>query len=207
MNNMIIKGCEEAGIAVFSSRHTYALNQWLEERMENFYPLQQGYDEKSRQSKTVQYPQSNAVNLPDAVKGDKQDKWALVSLSSDDFADMKEWDIGFSEAFPLTMANIEKNTTIPGLIIFSQRALPLAGWMSGLELGYLRLEKSQYPKICLETGVSDSWIVANLTDKATLAEGENFEKAKKQANGVHFLAVQSSPESESFAAFWLLLDN
>jgi hypothetical protein len=207
MNNMIIKGCEEAGIAVFSSRHTYALNQWLEERMENFYPLQQGYDEKSRQSKTVQYPQSNAVNLPDAVKGDKQDKWALVSLSSDDFADMKEWDISFSEAFPLTMANIEKNTTIPGLIIFSQRALPLAGWMSGLELGYLRLEKSQYSKICLETGVSDSWIVANLTDKATLAEGENFEKAKKQANGVHFLAVQSSPESESFAAFWLLLDN
>ncbi|WP_373479969.1 Tab2/Atab2 family RNA-binding protein [Geminocystis sp.] len=207
MNNMIIKGCEEAGIAVFSSRHTYALNQWLEERMENFYPLQKGYDEKSRQSKTVQYPQSNAVNLPDAVKGDKQDKWALVSLSSDDFADMKEWDIGFSEAFPLTMANIGKNTTIPGLIIFSQRALPLAGWMSGLELGYLRLEKSQYSKICLETGVSDSWIVANLTDKATLAEGENFEKAKKQANGVHFLAVQSSPESESFAAFWLLLDN
>jgi hypothetical protein len=207
MNNMIIKGCEDAGIAVFPSRHTYALNQWLEERMDNFYPQQQGYDEKARQSSTVQYPQSNAINLPDALKGDKKDQWALVSLSADELADMKEWDIGFGEAFPLTMANIKPDTIIPGLIIFSQRALPLAGWMSGLELGYLRLEKSQFPKICLETGVSDSWILANLTDKATLAEGEGFESAKKQANGVHFLAVQSSPESESFAAFWLLLDN
>jgi hypothetical protein len=79
--------------------------------------------------------------------------------------------------------------------------------MSGLELGYLRLEKGQFSKICLETAVSDSWILANLTDKATLTEGENFEKAKKQAHGVHFLAVQSSPESESFAGFWLLKDN
>ncbi|MBL1210394.1 Tab2/Atab2 family RNA-binding protein [Geminocystis sp. GBBB08] len=207
MNNMIIKGCEEAGIAVFSSRHTYALNQWLEERMNNFYPQQQGYDEKAQQSKTVQYPQSNAINLPDAVKGDKKDKWALVSLCASDLAQMKEWDIAFGEAFPLVMANIKPEMRIPGLIIFSKRALPLAGWMSGLELGYLRLEKSQFPKISLETGVSDSWILANLTDKATLGEGENFEKAKKQANGVHFLAVQSSLESESFAGFWLLLDN
>lgn len=207
MNNMIIKGCEDAGIAVFPSRHTYALNKWLEERNDNFYPQQQGYDEKAKPSNTVQYPQSNSINLPDAVKGDKQDKWALVSLLASDLADMKEWDIGFGEAFPLEIANINSDTKIPGLIIFSQRALPLAGWMSGLELGYLRLEKTNFPKICLETAVSDSWIVANLTDKTTLAEGENFEKAKKQANGVHFLAIQSSPESESFAGFWLLKDN
>lgn len=206
MNNMIIKGCELAEIPVFSSRHTYALNQWLEERSHNFYPQETGYDEKSAQTTSVQYPQNNAVNLPDAVKGDKQDKWALVTLSAKDFAEMTEWDIAFGEAYPLSMANITPDTIIPGLIIFSVRSLPLAGWMSGLELGYLRLEKSEFSKICLETGVSDSWILANLTDKATLAEGEGFEKAKKQAHGVHFLAVQTSPESESFAGFWLLLD-
>ncbi|MGF1490314.1 MAG: Tab2 family RNA-binding protein, partial [Prochloraceae cyanobacterium] len=37
------------------------------------------------------------------------------------------------------------------------------------------------------------------------AEAKGFEAAKEKANGVHFLAVQSSPESESFAGFWLLL--
>jgi hypothetical protein len=172
--------------------------------MTNFYPQQGNYDEKAMQSLSVQYPISNPVSLPDAVKGDKKDKWALVTLAASAFAEMSEWDISFGEAFPLSMAKIEAEQKIPGLIIFSQRALPLAAWLSGLELGYLRLEKGNFPCICLETGVSDSWILANLTDKQTLMEAEGFETAKQQANGVHFLAVQSSPESESFAAFWLL---
>lgn len=205
MNNMILKGCEDAGIPAFASRHTYILNQWLEERMRSYYPLQEGYDEKATIAASVQYPQTNPVNLPDALKGDKKDKWALVTLKAEELQEMSEWDIGFSEAFPLKIANITPETTIPGLIIFSSRALPLAGWMSGLELGYLRLEKGEYPQICLETGVSDSWVLVNLTDKNTLAEAEGFEIAKKQGNGVHFLAIQSSPESQSFEAFWLLL--
>ena len=102
------------------------------------------------------------------------------------------------------MLNIKPETKIPGLIMFSQRALPLAAWMSGLELCYLRFEEGDFAKICLETGVSESWIVANMTDDQTFAEAKGFDKAKKQANGVHFLAIQSSPESESFAGFWLL---
>jgi hypothetical protein len=56
----------------------------------------------------------------------------------------------------------------------------------------------------LETGASDSWILAILRDPALLAEAQNFEQAKQKAQGIHFLAVQSSPESESFAGFWLL---
>lgn len=206
MNNMILKGCESAGIPAFASRHTYILNQWLEERMRSYYPLQKGYDEKATISASVQYPQTNPVNLPDALRGDKKDKWALVTLKAQDLEEMPEWDIGFGEAFPLNIVNINPETTIPGLIIFSSRALPLAGWMSGLELGYLRLETGEYPRICLETGVSDSWILVNLTDKNTLAEAEGFETAKKQAKGVHFLAIQSSPYSQSFEAFWLLLE-
>lgn len=206
MNNMILKGCEEAGIPAFPSRHTYLLHQWLEERMRSYYPLQKGYDEKATLSGVVQYPQTNPVDLPDALKGDKKDQWALVTLKAKDLEEMPEWDIGFGEAFPLKIAHVTGETTIPGLIIFSSRALPLAAWMSGLELGYLRLEPGEYPRICLETGVSDSWVLINLTDKNTLAEAEGFENAKKQANGVHFLAIQSSPESQSFEAFWLLLE-
>lgn len=207
MNNMILKACEDVGIPAFPSRHTYALNYWLQERMTNFYPQQEGFDEKAMQSLSVQYPVSNAVNLPDAVRGDKKDKWALVSLEAEALQEMSEWEIAFSEAFPLSLAKINENTKIPGLIIFSQRALPLSAWMSGLELGYLRLDKGDFPRICLETGVSDSWILANLTDKQTLAEGEGFDSTKKQADGVHFLAVQSSPESQSFEAFWLLKED
>ena len=206
MNNMIVKSCEDLGIPVFPSRHTYTLNQWIEQRIKSFYPQQEGYDKNVRAAISIQYPQTNPVNLPDALKGDKKDKWALVTLPASDLQEMNEWEISFSEAFPLDMFHIKPETKIPGLLIFSSRALPLAAWMSGLELGYLRLEKGRFPHICLETGVSDSWILANLTDEATIMEAQGFEQAKQDAQGVHFLAIQSSPDAESFAAFWLFID-
>lgn len=204
MNNMITKACEDAGIPASPSRRTYALDRWLEERMENYYPQQPGYDSKSANSASVLYPAMNAIPLPDAVKGDKKDKWAFVSLEASAFAEMKDWDIAFGEAFPLELGGIAPETKIPGLIIFSDRATPLGGWMSGLEMGFLMFEGGDRPVIRLETGASDSWILANLTNPQTLAEGKEFEEAKKKARGVHFLAVQSNPQSESFAGFWLL---
>jgi hypothetical protein len=204
MNNMIIKSCEDAGIPASASRRTYTLENWLEERFQDFYPKQEGYDEKSANSASVQYPAMNAVALPDAVRGDKGDRWAFVTLEAEAFAEMNEWDISFKEAFPLSMMGVNPEAKIPGLIMFSQRAIPLAAWLSGLELGFLHLEEGKFPRIVLETGASDSWILANLTQEQILKEAIAFEDQKKNANQVHFLAIQSHPESEAFAGFWLL---
>ncbi|MGK7943201.1 MAG: Tab2/Atab2 family RNA-binding protein [Microcystaceae cyanobacterium] len=204
MNNMITKGCEDAGLVPLPSRRTLALNRWIEERMKDVYPNQDGYDEKAAKSASVQYPQSNPVPLPDAVRGDQGDRWALVSLELSALQDLNEWDIGFSEALPINEMGITPDTRIPGLLIFSPRALPLAAWMSGLDLAYLTVEKGSRPILRLETGMSESWVLANVTDSKTLAEAEGFEKAKKAANGLHFLGVQSNPDQESFAGFWLL---
>ena len=117
---------------------------------------------------------------------------------------MNDWDIGFEESFALSLLDIAPDTIIPGLIIYSPRATPLAAWMSGLEMGYLNLEKNPLPQLRLETGLSDSWTLINLTNKETVKQAEDFAKAKQKANGVHFLAVQTSPESEAFAGFWML---
>ena len=206
MNNMITKACEDAGIAAIPSRRTYALAQWLEKRMASVYPNETGYDAKAANSASVKYPPLNAIPLPDAVRGDKSDRWAFVSLEAAAFNEMSEWDISFGEAFPLSLVNISSETKIPGLIFFSPRANPLAAWMSGLEMGYLQLEITSRPRLRLETGSSDSWILANMTNPQTLSEAKDFEASKKQAQGVHFLAVQSSPDSQSFAGFWLLKD-
>ena len=206
MNNMIIKACEDAGITAIPSRRTYTLEQWLETRMESVYCQETGYDAKAANSASVKYPPLNAIPLPDAVRGDKNDRWAFVSLEASAFAEMSEWDINFGEAFPLSLANVSPETKIPGLIFFSPRANPLAAWMSGLEMGYLQLEMTSRPRLRLETGSSDSWILANMTNPQTLSEAKGFEASKKKAQGVHFLAVQSAPDSESFAGFWLLKD-
>ena len=204
MNNMIVKACDDLGIPSAPSRRTYALNQWIEQRMSEFYPNEPGYDPTTAQSASVQYPLLDAIPLPDAVRGDKGDKWAFVSLDASAFEEIDEWDISFGETFPLSLAGITPKTKIAGLIVFSSRALPLAGWMSGLELAFLKFESGSKPIVRLETGASDSWILANVTDPQTLAEAKGFEETKKNAQQVHFLAIQSSPESESFAGFWLL---
>ena len=81
----------------------------------------------------------------------------------------------------------------------------MAAWMSGLELVSVRYQPAPKSRLLLETGASESWILARL-DGQTQQEGALFESSKKQANGVHFIAIQANPETEEFAGFWLLQD-
>lgn len=198
MNNMITKACEDIGIPAQTSRRTLALNQWLQQRMEEVYPQEPGFQGGSNPS--VQLDAPLPQRLPDALEGEQLQ---FVTLSGADFADMPEWNIDFGEAFPLDLAGISSETKIPGVLIFSNRALPIAGWMSGLELAWLRFDNKQR-KLVLETGATESWILANIKNPQMQIEANNFEQAKNKANGVHFIGIQSDPNSESFAGFWLL---
>ncbi|WP_138500261.1 Tab2/Atab2 family RNA-binding protein [Nostoc sp. PA-18-2419] len=199
MNNMITKACQDLGIPAQPSRRTLVLNQWLEQRMQEVYPQEPGYQGGTNPSVRLEKPLPQ--RLPDALEGQQ---WVFVSLTAEDLAQMPEWEIDFGEAFPLEFAQVSPETRIPGVLIFSSRALPLAGWMSGLELAFLKADTSEEAKLLLETGVTESWIVANIKKPQTLAEAKGFEQAKQKANGVHFLGVQSNPQAESFAGFWLL---
>lgn len=199
MNNMITKACQDLGIPAKPSRRTLALLQWLQQRMEEVYPQQPGYQAGTNAS--VRGEISSPQRLPDALTGQQ---WSVVNLEARALTEMHEWNIDFGEAFSLQLSGITPETTVPGLIIFSSRALALAGWMSGLELAFIKVENSPVARLLLETGVTDRWILASLKNPQTLASAKAFEVAKQQANGVHFLAVQSSPQAESFAGFWLL---
>ncbi|MEH2450074.1 Tab2/Atab2 family RNA-binding protein [Nostoc sp.] len=199
MNNMITKACQDIGIPAQPSRRTLVLNQWLEQRMEEVYPEEPGYQGGTNPSVRLEKPLPQ--RLPDALEGQQ---WVFVTLDAADFVDMPEWEIGFGEAFPLELAQVPPEARIPGILIFSSRALPLAGWMSGLELAFLKFDSSEEARLLLETGVTESWIVANIKKPQILAEAKGFEEAKQKANGVHFLGVQSDPKAESFAGFWLL---
>ena len=198
MNNMITKACEDIGIPALPSRRTLALNQWLQQRMEEVYPLEEGFQGGSNPSVRLDAPLPQ--RLPDALEGEQL---GFVTLSAADFADMPEWNIDFGEAFPLDLAEISSETKIPGVLVFSNRALPVAAWMSGLELAWLRFDNSQ-GRLVLETGATESWILANIKNPQMKIEANNFEQAKQKANGVHFIGIQSDPNSESFAGFWLL---
>lgn len=199
MTNMITKTCEDMGIPCTISRRTIVLQHFLQERGLQVYPQHPGYEDKT--PPTVQYPQENPQDLPDPLQGEQ---WRMVSLPLASLAEMPDWEIGFGEAFPLSLLDLPEDTPIPGMIIYSVRSLPVAAWMSGLELGFLQCNETPPASLILETGISDRWRLASLPNPARLAEGRSFEERKANAQGVHFLAIQSSPSVEAFSGFWLL---
>lgn len=199
MNNMITKACNELGIPAQLSRRTYALNHWLQQRMAEVYPEHPGFQPGA--APTVSFAETPPQPLPDALRGQK---WAFVTLNTEALSEMREWAIDFGSSFPLGLVSIPPETMIPGVVLFSSRATPMAAWMSGLELAFLKVEEGSTVRLLLETGVNDRWTLASLPKPDLQAEAKNFETAKQQAQGVHFLAIQTSPEAESFAGFWLL---
>ena len=200
MNNMITKACKDIGIPSAASRRTIALQQWLDERMIQVYPNEPNYQPTN--SPSVQVFTDPPQPLPEALIGEK---WTFVHLAASQFDEMSEWQIGFGDAFPLAMAGVTPETQIPGLILYSARAVPMAAWMSGLEIVSVRYQPAPKSNLLLETGATESWILARL-DGNTQPEAARFEAAKAQANGVHFIAIQTNPEAEEFAGFWLLLE-
>jgi hypothetical protein len=198
MTNMITKACEDANIPVILSRRTFTLGQWLATRLATVYPQMPGFQLTTNPS--VVFPTTPPQPLPDALWGQK---WALVSLPASAFAELGEWTIGFGEVFPLAPLNLAPDTPIPGLIIYSARAVPLAAWLFGLELAAIQVDRESSPRLVLATGISDRWILSGLNDRTQL-EASQFEAAQQTAKSVHFLAIQADPDVEAFAGFWLL---
>lgn len=208
MTNIIIRGCTLAGITAQASRRVFTMSAWLAERMQSIYPNRDGFqavDPNPLPLKVLAAQDPKPV--PDALMGER---WISVSLKAGDFADASEWSMDFSEL--LDISNLDSDTIISGLIIISARANALAAWMSGVDPVFLRFERNllgDRVQMQLEASADARWILANLQapkDKEAIAQGAAFEKSKQNAQGFHFLAVQTSPEEEHFAGFWMLKD-
>lgn len=199
MTNMITRACGELNIPAIASRRTFALWAWIKQREADFYPQQPGY--QPSESPSVQMQGGSVQRLPDALRGEQ---WRFVTLEAATFNDLEDWAIDFGEVFPLGLFDLAPDTQIPGLIIYSSRALPLAAWMSGLEVASLQAEGTPPKQLLLQTGANDQWLLVPLRDRTAQQEAQTFEDSKRNAQNVHFLAVQSDPQSEAFAGFWLL---
>jgi RNA-binding protein Tab2/Atab2 len=200
------QACEDVGIPAQLSRRTFALNQLLRQRFAEVYPQQPGYQPGN--SPSVVFPVTPAQTLPEALAGQGSgQKWQFATLAVSDFADLSEWPISFGESFPLQALNMPDTAPIPGLIIYTSRAIAMAAWMSGLEISAVKYDSSQASgsaSLVLETGVSDRWTLTPLATPPLQAEAVQFEATKQQAQNVHFLAVQTDPSVEEFAGFWLM---
>lgn len=206
MFNMINIALSAIDVQVAPSRKTYALFQLLKHRENNVYKNMPGFKpslSKSASSFTaldMQLPKP----LPDALRCDSfafgsfplgQLKQFFAEANTDDY---------FGDAC-LIDDDLSPETTIPGMIIFSQRAKALAAWITGIELAFIRvmLERQQ---ILLECGLNTVYQFARISDDLK-QDVRTFQKGKAQADGIHFLAVQENQEADEVEGMWLLSDS
>ena len=115
----------------------------------------------------------------------------------------KEWPMEFNSLLPIKNS-INDEVSITGLRLFSKtRALALSAWLNSLEPVRLLVENKQ---LLLESGQEDRWIVTDMSKDYAEQVKINLSDAKKYADGLQFIAIQSSPEVENFTGFWMLKD-
>jgi hypothetical protein len=141
-----------------------------------------------------------SVPLPEAARGDR---WAWATLPLAALAEAAEWEMGFSGLVPLP-AGLDPETPVPGIRLFSAtRALAMAGWIAGLEPVRLAIAEQQ---LILEAGLEDRWLLTNLPEQEAATADQAFQRARLDAGGMQFIAVQASEEDQRFEGFWLLRD-
>ncbi len=203
MSSILQRGCVGAGIPMRPSRRVYTLRKWMQQRATDVYPYETEFTYQPDDTIMMDAALSAPATLPDKLRGDQ---WALVTLKVSDLKDMDQWPTEFSDQFPVEWDQFDSEAAVPGLLMTSRRASPLAAWMSGIEPAFLRQVAEPQPYLLLEAGQTDRYIMARLSSEKIQAESKQFEARKQAIQGLHFLAIQSDLQAQSFAGFWLLQD-
>ncbi|MCS7030777.1 MAG: Tab2/Atab2 family RNA-binding protein [Gloeomargarita sp. SKYG116] len=189
---MLQRACEPLQVTVLPSRRVVALAHWLQERWRHVYSQMPGFQPLATPPPPAGITAAPQP-LPEALRGQK---WAWATLLWGDIRREAHAWADFGELLPLQYIHLPDKTVIPGIVIYSQRATALAAWMSGLELAEVQVTGDQ---VVLLSGLDERWLFA-----ARASGGPAFQTQQQQAQGVHFLAVQSHPEAERLAGFWLM---
>nr|YP_002049512.1 hypothetical protein PCC_0893 [Paulinella chromatophora]ACB43302.1 hypothetical protein PCC_0893 [Paulinella chromatophora] len=199
MRIMIQRAVESFGIEFVPSRRCYTLMEWIKDREIQIYSSQKNMSTNIGVIPSTR-TQFRAIPLPTAAQGDS---WSWASLPMNILQEASNWEISFSGLLPLPIFNEkQKEIMIPGVRLLSlSRSLAIAGWIQGLEPVRLEICETQ---LVLEAGLEDRWLLTDLPIEEALVANEAFTKARMNAFGVQFLAVQSDPNQRGFDGLWML---
>ncbi|PNW70022.1 hypothetical protein CHLRE_17g702500v5 [Chlamydomonas reinhardtii] len=207
MQTIITKALTDCQIKAVPSRRCFTVMSWINERLESVYKQDPRFSDKAQSLFQLDLGPPEA--LPDALRGEQ---WAFVQLPLGTLLQMlKRVDDAeiFGSGFTLGtvgLADLPADILIPGVVVFSRRALPLAAWTNGLEIAAVKADVARSCLI-LETGVNQRWKYGSWRpNEDSIGEAEGWEIAKQGVKGVHFLAVQPDPDSEELNGLWLLQD-
>jgi hypothetical protein len=204
MQTIIARALTDLDIKPIPSQRCFTLFNLLEDRVDSVYMSHPYYDNSLTNFSSFDF--TSLQELPTALRGEQ---WSFVQLSASELQEEAE-DVKKGKIFGSTFIisdqsmTVTSETLIPGVAVFTNRAVALAAWTSGLELAVLEADVERACLI-LETGVNLRWRYASYpqTDK-TDQEAQAWERAKKSVDGLHFLAIQSNLDSEDVAGLWFM---
>eukprot|EP01023_Acetabularia_acetabulum_P012919 TRINITY_DN1610_c0_g1_i2.p1 TRINITY_DN1610_c0_g1~~TRINITY_DN1610_c0_g1_i2.p1 ORF type:complete len:387 (+),score=52.04 TRINITY_DN1610_c0_g1_i2:50-1162(+) len=209
MKTIISRALDDLQIKPIPSRRCFTLMQWLEDRIETVYKKDPRYDEKA--VTVFQLDLGSPQEIPEPLRGEAWEfvKFPLSALKTELQTLDKNVGGGFGKNLDLAQircSDMSEDTEIPGVTVFSRRALPLAAWTNGLEIAGIKAD-TERACLLLETGVMDRWRYGSYPKTEGAAqEAQEWEAAKVDTRGLHFLAIMETPDDEECAGIWLLQD-
>lgn len=199
MFNMLTIALTNMGVEVKPSRCTTALCTWILERDLHVYPFMKGYNAQLKQQSILDYDVNSPDKLPDVLKAES---FAFCALPAEAFWDEQINKENIGKGYLCPMQHLPKSGWIHGLSLYSRRSPSVAAWMSGIELSAVTVNLLTQ-EILFNTDINSQLLLTPLQE-IQKREGVLFEKGKADAQGYHFLSIQSDPQTEEVDGFWLL---
>jgi len=198
MFNMINIALSELELSVRPSRKTRLLVEKLKERDGTVYEKMIGFKPFLREIDTIQTLKKTPERMPDFLRGDS---YIFATIDIESLKDVFNQKPRFLELFQPSFSS-EKELSIPGLIIISNRAKSLSSWLNSIELfGVVcDIEKKD---LIIECGLDTQYLFGKIKNDQ-YKESKVFDENKKMSGGYHFIAVQSNSPNQEIIGFWLL---
>ena len=202
MKTILQRSCDKVGVPLSMSRRVFALADWMQQRARDVYPNEEDYCyEPESLSIQIEMEREAPQRLPDALVADR---WAMVTLQVKDLRQSATWPKEFGELFGMDWDRLDPDAVVPGLLLVSNRARPLAAWMTGVEPVFLKAFWGERAGLVLEAGANERYVLARFNSDGMRQEGNQFEDRKLDVRGLHFIGIQADPNEQSFAGFWML---
>ena len=204
--SLIASAAQQLGIPVKPTRHTSALKQWLQERMQ-LYRSMSSYTSEPYDPLVLDLPPPTP--LPENLWGEQ---WRFATLSAGDvqeaFAERPIPILEMPEFLLPINLGLASTVPIPGVVIDGGRqSMRLARWLQATLPVALNYITGVPGGLVLEAGLVERWIVATFEDKEVLAAAQTYEQRKHLSQKLHFLLVQPDDSGMTCSGFWLLQED
>lgn len=200
--SLIESAAKRLGISVESTRRTFALKQWLQERIPQYSNTSEAYN-------PLALDQPPPIPLSENLWGEQ---WRFATLPASDieeaFAQRPIPILNMPEFLLPINLGLASTVAVPGVVIDGgRRSLRLARWIQDARSVALNYVAGNPGGLVLEAGLIDRWIVATFEDPEVAIAAQVYEQRKQSSHGLHFLLVQPDDSGMTYSGFWLLQED